>query len=103
MNRRGFLASVLAAAAAPAIVRSDALMRIVPRDRAVLTLDGSESPIFGGDVGRWDAAQIFTTDPLITTDPLAVRRWSVALALSAGLWPPKHAIPSLEAAVRQRP
>lgn len=32
MNRRGFLGSILAAAAAPAIVRADSLMRIVPRD-----------------------------------------------------------------------
>lgn len=31
MNRRGFLAGILAAAAAPAIVRADALMKIVPR------------------------------------------------------------------------
>lgn len=32
MNRRGFLGSILAAATAPAIVRADSLMRIVPRD-----------------------------------------------------------------------
>lgn len=31
MNRRGFMGSILALAAAPAIVRADALMRIVPR------------------------------------------------------------------------
>lgn len=31
MNRRGFLGSILAAAAAPAIVRADSLMRVVPR------------------------------------------------------------------------
>lgn len=32
MNRRGFLTSCLALGAAPAIVRADSLMRIVPRD-----------------------------------------------------------------------
>lgn len=32
MNRRSFLGSILAAAAAPAIVRADSLMRIVPSD-----------------------------------------------------------------------
>lgn len=32
MNRRGFLGSILAACAAPAIVRADALMRVVPVD-----------------------------------------------------------------------
>lgn len=31
MNRRSFLGTILAAAVAPAIVRADALMRIVPR------------------------------------------------------------------------
>lgn len=36
MNRRGFLGSVLALGAAPAIVRADSLMRIVPRDASFL-------------------------------------------------------------------
>ncbi len=40
MNRRGFLKSILALAAAPAIVRADSLMRIVPRDLVVEVVDG---------------------------------------------------------------
>jgi len=40
MNRRGFLASCLALAAAPAIVRADSLMRIVPKRAAVLGIGG---------------------------------------------------------------
>lgn len=36
MNRRSFLSSCLALAAAPAIVRADSLMRIVPRKVAVI-------------------------------------------------------------------
>lgn len=36
MNRRGFLGSILAACAAPAIVRADSLMRIVPVDTGIL-------------------------------------------------------------------
>lgn len=36
MNRRGFLGSILALGAAPAIVRADSLMRIVPMDAAIL-------------------------------------------------------------------
>lgn len=37
MNRRGFLGSILAAAAAPAIVRAESLMRIiVPSDEIIL-------------------------------------------------------------------
>jgi hypothetical protein len=39
VNRRGFLGSILAAAVAPAIVRADSLMRIVPRDTTILTLE----------------------------------------------------------------
>lgn len=36
MNRRGFLGAILAAAVAPAIVRADSLMRIIPREQLVL-------------------------------------------------------------------
>lgn len=36
MNRRSFLGSIIAAAAAPAIVRADSLMRVVPRDALLL-------------------------------------------------------------------
>ena len=36
MNRRSFLASILALAAAPAIVRADSLMRIVARAPIIL-------------------------------------------------------------------
>lgn len=36
MNRRGFLGSILALGAAPAIVRADSLMRIVPRETLLL-------------------------------------------------------------------
>jgi hypothetical protein len=35
MNRRGFIGSILALGAAPAIVRADSLMRIVPRETLV--------------------------------------------------------------------
>ena len=37
MNRRGFLGSILALGAAPAIVRADSLMRIVPRETLLIT------------------------------------------------------------------
>lgn len=36
MNRRSFLATILASAVAPAIVRADSLMRIVPRETLVI-------------------------------------------------------------------
>jgi len=40
MNRRSFMSSILALGVAPAIVRADSLMRIVPRETLILpTLD----------------------------------------------------------------
>jgi hypothetical protein len=36
MNRRSFIGSILALASAPAIVRADSLMRIVPRETVIL-------------------------------------------------------------------
>lgn len=36
LNRRSFLATILASAVAPAIVRADSLMRIVPRETLVV-------------------------------------------------------------------
>ena len=38
MNRRGFLTGILALGAAPAIVRADSLMRIVPRDALIINM-----------------------------------------------------------------
>lgn len=36
MNRRGFLGACLAACAAPAIVRADSLMRIIPKETVII-------------------------------------------------------------------
>lgn len=41
MNRRGFLKSCLALGAAPMIVRADSLMKLVPFDTGIITLDYS--------------------------------------------------------------
>ena len=49
MNRRSFLGSILALGAAPAIVRADALMRIVPRETGIF---------LGVDVGVYDGVVI---------------------------------------------
>lgn len=46
MDRRGFIGSILAAATAPAIVRADSLMRIVPRDMDVWI--GAYHPLLNG-------------------------------------------------------
>ena len=57
MNRRSFLSSILLTATAPAIVRADSLMRIVPRDTSILQrgdlvyMDGLT--FFNNDKGIW--------------------------------------------------
>ena len=80
MNRRGFLGSILAAAAAPAIVRADSLMRIRPITEDVIyeirPIDSPfismfDSPTFTGELiysthggiytmrnGRWELKQL---------------------------------------------
>lgn len=39
MDRRGFMGSILALATAPAIVRADSLMRVIPVETKILSLD----------------------------------------------------------------
>lgn len=71
-SRRGFLLGMLAAGAAPAIVRADALMRIVPRDATVLpgwvtfTDDGAR-PMTTADFERiWrEAAERACNPPML--------------------------------------
>jgi hypothetical protein len=48
MNRRGFLQSILIAAAAPAIVRADRLMRIIPQE-TTLFVPNSEPVLLVAD------------------------------------------------------
>jgi hypothetical protein len=64
VNRRGFLGAILVAAVAPAIVRADSLMRIVPLDTLVVTenIEGSNG-LFWGQLGRFDGLKIIVTDP----------------------------------------
>ena len=58
MNRRGFLTSILALSAAPAIVRADSLMRIVPRDAGFVL--GAQPPGWiGGIVTRAQGGIIY--------------------------------------------
>lgn len=63
MNRRGFLGSILAACAAPAIVRADSLMRIVPREATIIT---------STDGITWGAANRLLTIDEITRETLKV-------------------------------
>lgn len=45
MNRRSFMNSILALSMAPAIVRADSLMRIIPKDTILLSESSVESII----------------------------------------------------------
>jgi hypothetical protein len=49
MQRRSFLGSILALAAAPAIVRADSLMLVIPRETDILTAD-FEYGVYGVNV-----------------------------------------------------
>lgn len=56
MNRRGFLlgaGGILASFAAPAIVRADSLMRIVPRDVSILPLPPIDVDVFVDGMARY--------------------------------------------------
>jgi DMSO reductase anchor subunit len=46
MNRRSFLASILALGAAPAIVRADSLMRVVARETEIVVPTVNEVAMF---------------------------------------------------------
>lgn len=68
MNRRGFLGSILALSAAPAIVRADSLMRIVPRDALVfhpvaLSLDVGDTFSIAGITREFRVLSIHYSDP----------------------------------------
>ena len=56
MNRRSFIGSILALSAAPAIVRADSLMRIVPRDTTIILRGDLANFRFG--LGDWSVSGI---------------------------------------------
>ena len=61
MNRRGFLGAMLAACAAPAIVRADSLMRIIPMDVPVIEVPSGMvmmQEACGEDIPEWMAQQL---------------------------------------------
>jgi hypothetical protein len=68
-TRRGFLGSILALGVAPAIVRADSLMRIVPREVEILT---------STDGVTWGAGNSLMTIDEITRRSLAVLERNMA-------------------------
>lgn len=76
MNRRGFLRAILAGCAAPAIVRADALMRVVPVDLDIVPVP------FNGDVFTLEhlkaaARQLDENMRLACNPPLIKGEWGV--------------------------
>ena len=69
MNRRGFIGSILALGASPAIVRADALMRIVPLDVVVVSEGWSAEGI-----------QFYESDLTLTLDDFSRRFIQPAMA-----------------------
>jgi hypothetical protein len=63
MNRRGFLGSILAIGAAPAIVRADSLMRIVAMDATLIV----------PEVGRLGEFNFYESDLTLTLDDYSRR------------------------------
>ena len=73
MNRRGFLQTCLALAAAPAIVRADSLMRIVPRELSLILPGVVEiDPSLGAGYGLINSIRISYTND-IKLDAIFVR------------------------------
>lgn len=77
MNRRGFLGSILALGAAPAIVRADSLMRIVPLETGVLPMPSLRA------VGDAELAR-----PCLNVNEVAAYvREIQATLIGLGIWP----------------
>lgn len=78
MNRRGFIGAILAAAAAPAVVKASSLMKWVPTESGLLTPGWvsvedyrHEFPM---EIGRYEGVTIRLSDPR------AVKVYGAALA-----------------------
>jgi hypothetical protein len=70
MNRRGFLAGMLAACAAPAIVKASSIMRVVP-------IVVSRNPLFCGEIGQMSGIRIYR-EGLVEPTIGAVRQLKLA-------------------------
>jgi len=94
MNRRGFLGSILALAAAPAIVRADSLMRIVPREFAGIDL--SAAPSMAGLIRatrQYDIARDVIVERLDIFD--GITQWCVDVTHDGGASPDRTRVGAL--------
>lgn len=72
MDRRGFLDAIMAAGIAPAIVRSDSLMKIFVPRQEIITLEdwAKDSKLYTGEIGKIDNGIRFITSPQISIECL---------------------------------
>lgn len=100
MNRRSFLQSCLALAAAPAIVRADSLMRIVPRDLTLLMPWQQEIASLIGCTRAVFANDLLTDTMLMRLDTLqGGTQYHVTVRMGETIpndWREKYAAPALE-------
>jgi hypothetical protein len=76
MNRRSFIGSILLAAAAPAIVRADSLMRIVPLDTKIVgvaSVDLNGVWCYTKDDVTWHPLEPFNSSLNVPSGAIAIR------------------------------
>lgn len=85
MNRRGFLSGILALGVAPAIVRADSLMRIVPR--GLVFHPDAFSLVCDQMLGEYDVrvGNKFLTPAMYTNQCLQILQNQLRLSAVAGL------------------
>lgn len=77
MNRRGFLGTMLALGAAPAVVRAESLMRIVvPTTREVMDINRLDT-LYG-----WAATETLLTPTMVTREALFLLDQQLVLPLA---------------------
>lgn len=86
MNRRGFLGAILAAAASPAIVRADALMRIQPPEKLTFNVLGRY------DLEGWFESFVVEADNKLMTRSTKIIVPQYAASLAASILSTKEAM-----------
>lgn len=74
ITRRGFLSSCLALASAPAVVRADSLMRVVPTRTVILPFAEALEP-FAPCVMPMSEAELFRTIAQIRDELISLGLW----------------------------
>lgn len=98
MNRRGFLASMMALGVAPAIVRAESIMRVRPvitpygiGDVIAPTIAGDVTEFMAGDIVKWAGAEF--SGPAGMYVVTAVTRSGFEVSNLTGLLPESITVP----------